>query len=188
MNQSTKSSIALLLTFLGLLSACDSYAKSVEANPAPAVHLVTGVQYPAIVTVGADVMESGAPLILKSEGTLGFEKCTFIMDVSSERITERVRGKLREVVCYNADGVKFASGTLNLQDNLIDPSHTAGLRGKLITKQAGLLRGFGKKLDDVVYVEILAGQKAGIVVHQDVELIAPPTIAQVENALKKSAK
>jgi hypothetical protein len=181
----SKVGLGLLMAFIGSSAI---YAKSVDANAVPAVHLVTGVQYPAMVTVGADVMDTSVPLILKSEGTLGFDKCTFIMDVTADRTTERVRGKLREVVCYNAEGVKFVSGNLNLQDNLVDPSLTLGLRGKLVTKQAGLLRGFGKKLDDVSYVQILAGQKAGIVVHQDVEIITQPVVVQNQIELKKVFK
>lgn len=179
MNRYIKTAVVLIATSLGSIGASVIYARPVDASQVGSARLITGAQYPAVVTVGADVMDSSTPLILKSEGALGFEKCTFIVDVTADRITERVRGKLREVTCYNADGVKFVSRNLNLQDNLVDPSHTVGLRGKIVTKQAGLLRGFGKKLDDVAYVQILAGQKAGIVVHQDVDLISQSTEGQL---------
>lgn len=166
--------VALIASLSSVFCASGVSAKLGDANQVAAARLITGTQYPAIVTVGADVMDSSVPLILKSEGTLGFQKCTFIVDVNADRISERVHGKLREVVCYNSDGAKFSSMNLaiqNLRDNLTDPNHSAGLHGRLITKQAGLMRGFGKKTDDVSYVQVLAGQKAGILVHQDVELI-----------------
>ena len=165
---------ALIASLFSIFCASGVSAKSGDVNQIAAARLITGTQYPAMVTVGADVMDSSTPLILKSEGTLGFEKCTFIVDVIADRISERVHGRLREVICYTSDGAKFSSMNLanqNLRDNLTDPNHSAGLHGKLITKQAGLIRGFGRKADDVSYVQILAGQKAGILVHQDVELI-----------------
>lgn len=193
MNKQIGVTAVLIATSFSFFCASGVYAKTVEANQVATAQLITGVQYPVIVTVGADAVEEArTPLILKSEGAVaGFDKCTFIVDAVAHRATERAHGNLREVACYNSEGVKFSADLVSNAShryNLIDPSHTIGLRGKLITKQAGLLKGFGKKIEDVGYVQIFAGQKAGIVVQQDVELIAPLSSAQTQKEMKKVVK